>query len=62
MYKLHFRISVHVNTALTIGQKEQIWVFIPRNLIHFKLELLLSYNFVCPNIDERNKIFLVANS
>ena len=62
MYKFHFGISVYVNAALAIGQKEQVWFFVPWYLIDFKFELLFGYNLMRANINERNKVFFVANS
>ena len=62
MYKFHFGISVYVNAALAIGQKEQVGFFVPRYLIDFKFELLFGYNLMRANINERNKVFFVANS
>ena len=62
MYKFHFGISVYVNAALAIGQKEQVGFFIPWYLIDFKFELLFGYNLMRANINERNKVFFVANS
>jgi len=50
-----------MNAALSTGEKEQIAVIVPADLIHFKLELFLGTRLVCLDINKRHKVFFVAN-
>jgi len=53
-------IPEYMDAALSTGKEEQISIIVPADLIHFKLELLLSTRLVCLHIDKRHKVFFVA--
>ena len=50
-----------MNASLSAGKKEEISLVVPADLVHLKLELLLSASLVTLNVDERYKVLLVAN-
>jgi len=50
-----------VNAALSTGEKKEICIIVPADLIHFKLELLLGTWLVRLDVNECHQIFLVAD-
>ena len=56
------QIPENVNAALTTGEKEEISIIVPANLIHFELELFFGSSLVSLYIDERHQVLLVTDS
>jgi len=54
-------IPEDVNAALSTGEKEEICIIVPADLVHFKLELLLRTWLVCLHINECHQVFLVTD-
>ena len=52
---------IHLNTALAVGEVEQVVVHVPADLVHLGLELLLRPHFVGPAVDEGDEVLLVAH-
>ena len=57
----HLLIPKYVNAALATGEKEEISVVVPANLVHFKLELFLGTRLVRLHVNECHEVFLVAD-
>lgn len=58
---MHYN-DIHLNTALAVGEEEEIVSHVPRDFVHLELELPLCLHLVCSAVDEGDQIFFVSNS
>ena len=55
------RVTQDVDTTLPVRQKEQVAGVVPRDLVHFEVELFLSFDFVGSRVYESYEVFFIPH-
>lgn len=57
----HGHLPEDVDAAIPIGEEEHVVIVVPRDLVHLKFELFLSFGAMSLGIDEGDHIILVPH-